>query len=356
MKKDRKAYLHRARQKRKNSKNRKYFQHPKKQKIKCRKTLCSNKSSDKKQIIKRKGVIVYPKSLSLLQNIDDCAELYRKIRNSKNEALKRKNKKIFLDISDITSIDFPATMVLSAIGSELASHEICFSGNFPKDEECLDLLIKTGFLNNKVNNKGLKFSKSPSTEFFTVEKGKGRLLIKDIEKICKLVNKVGLYLGITEKAKDNIKSILKEILGNSIEWSESYEKQWTLGIMYEDDRVLFSVLDLGKGIIETIYRRFSTKIIDQLQLRTDKDILERAFEKKYGSSSKEVNRYKGLPSIKRVYSEGDIQNLHVLTNNVMLSFDSYTKGCQFSEERTAFNGTLYYWEINKNKNENIDSK
>lgn len=238
-------------------------------------------------------------------------------------------------------------MVLSAIGSELASHEICFSGNFPKDRECLDLLIKTGFLNNKVSNKGLKFSKAPSTKFFTVEKGKGILLVKDIKNLCTIINDIGVYLNLKEKTKDNIKSILKEILGNSIEWSDSHEKQWTLGVMYEEDRVLFSVLDLGKGIIETIYRRLSKKIFDQLQLRSDKDILERAFEKKYESSSKEVNRYKGLPSIKRVYSEGDIQNLHVLTNNVMLSFDSYDKGCQFSEKRTAFNGTLYYWEVNK---------
>ena len=36
-----------------------------------------------------------------------------------------------------------------------------------------------------------------------------------------------------------------------------------------------------------------------------------------------------------------------MTNNVLMSFGDSTKSVQFSKSRKAFNGTLYYWEINK---------
>lgn len=57
----------------------------------------------------------------------------------------------------------------------------------------------------------------------------------------------------------SVKTIILEICGNSIEWSGTDNKQWLLGVKYESDRVIFTVTDVGKGILETLYRKFGKK-------------------------------------------------------------------------------------------------
>ena len=79
---------------------------------------------------------------------------------------------------------------------------------------------------------------------------------------------------------------------------------------------------------------------------SDVEILQNAFVKKYGSSTQEINRNKGLPAIKKGFDDGLLKDLKVLTNNVILHFDNDKKSLSFIKQR-GFDGTLYRWSITK---------
>ena len=122
--------------------------------------------------------------------------------------------------------------------------------------------------------------------------------------------------------------------------------QWIYGTKFEEGRVIVVALDLGKGILESIRRKFSKLLQDLLQLNSHVEILEGAFNKKYGSKSGKPNRNKGLPSIKYANEKGYIKDLVVITNNVTLDFTDSRNSCKFvSNKNRGFMGTLYSWRI-----------
>lgn len=332
----------RERQRRREARLRKYHKHHRHTPPQPKKQLAIVQPS--KNEVPFRGVVNSPNSLSIIGDVVGCVRFFANIRQQANEVQKSGKRSVSLNISEITQIDLPTTMVLNALGRELGGRGINLNGNFPNDENCLDFFVKTGFLNDKVNGQGFKFNKSEKTDYFTFNKGQGKLRVDDTIRICQIARHACDHLG-KEDFYDDVVSIIKEIAGNSIEWSKSYKDQWTLGVMFEDDKVTFSILDLGRGILDTIYRKF----IERLKGVFDNDIdfLNNVFDKQYSSSSCEENRYKGLPSIKKAYIEGKIQKLHVMTNNVLMDFDRPSSSVQFSTSRKAFNGTLYFWEITK---------
>jgi len=141
-----------------------------------------------------------------------------------------------------------------------------------------------------------------------------------------------------------VKTIILEICGNSIEWSGTESRQWLLGVKYETNKVVFTVTDVGKGILETLYRRFTMRFFETF--KSNDEVLKGAFDKKYSSTTQEVNRNKGLPAVKANFDIGTINKLIVLTNNVILHFDNNTFSKTFVKGSPRFKGTFYQWEIN----------
>ncbi len=117
-----------------------------------------------------------------------------------------------------------------------------------------------------------------------------------------------------------------------------------MGMYKVENKVIFTATDLGEGILKTIKRKFIHQIGDFFNSRKSPEILMRAFDQKYGSSTGEPNRAKGLPSIKYAFSTNKIANLQVITNNVKLVFSDSKKSMELSD---YFTGTLYIWEVTK---------
>lgn len=333
----------RIRQRRKDVKLRKYHKRHRKQRRITQEQLLPVILPTQEEVPSL-GVVNAPTYLSILKEVEGCVRLFANIRLQVVAVIREGRRKVTLNIANIQAIDLPTTMVLNALGREMGARGVSISGNFPSNKDCYDFFVKTGFLNDKVDSKGMKFNKSGKTDYFTLNKGQGKLSINDTMQICQIVKHACNHLH-NESFYDDVISIIKEIAGNSIEWSQSFRDQWTLGVMFDDDRVTFSILDLGRGILDTIYRKFIRRLKGLFS--TDIEFLSDVFDKQYSSSSRESNRYKGLPSIKKAYLEGKIQNLCVMTNNVLMSFDDSSKSVQYSKSRNAFNGTLYYWEIKK---------
>ena len=60
--------------------------------------------------------------------------------------------------------------------------------------------------------------------------------------------------------------------------------------------VVFTMTDIGEGILKTLRRKF-VKQIQESFFNNAVDVLVNAFEKQYESRTKDPNRNKGLPKI-----------------------------------------------------------
>ena len=138
-------------------------------------------------------------------------------------------------------------------------------------------------------------------------------------------------------------TVAMEICSNSVEHAYANRPiHWKLSAYKCSDTIAFTMTDTGVGILHTLYRKFHKEIFDYLNLRNNCDILYRAFQRKYGSSTQLINRNKGLPCILDKFDKGYIKNLKVITNNVFLDFANKKNNIILSNQ---FSGVLFYWEI-----------
>lgn len=308
------------------------------------KRLSRQNKPDKKDCPYKK-VLTAPQGFSFLESMTECAQFFARMRSSAYIHFKSNQKSITIDLAHVNEIDFASVMTLTAICEELKCEGINVYGNFPENSFCRQFLIDSGFLNKKYDAHRHPYRLQSKTEFMSLERGQEKLRIENFIKIRDLTLHISRHLLGEEKENLNLTTLLKEICGNSIEWSSAYKRQWTMGAKFEKDKVVLVAIDLGQGILNSLHRKF-TSVLEDLMTRTpDFQILAKAFDRKYGSASRDENRNKGLPSIKKAYEDGFIKKLTVITNNAGLHFDNPDKNLTFAKDRNAFKGTLYLFEI-----------
>lgn len=294
-----------------------------------------------------KSPVFAPIDFRLMENTEGCLTVFRDIRSELYVSKSRNMRYVILSLRDITQIDYGTISILTAISDDLKYKRIIFRVFLPEDVECKQFMIDSGFLNNMFDSYGKPYPKTEKSELIFFEKGSGVLSEKDNRRISSLVKNVVNHLIGESKYCLAVKTIILEVCGNSIEWSGTESKQWLLGVKYENERVVFTVTDVGRGILDTLNRKFKAILKDLFTLKSDDDILKGAFEKKYGSTTEETNRNKGLPAVKANFLQGTIDNLKVLTNSVILHFDDDKQSRTFERGFSRFKGTFYQWEMTK---------
>lgn len=248
-----------------------------------------------------------------------------------------------IDLSQITDIDIGAVCLLLSKINELGSRNIYIWGNLPENEDCSNFIYNSGFLDHMNDLQGRRFPKNENNKNLLIKRGFDRtgnsIVGKEIKKVVK-------HLTGEEESFRPVFSMVQEMCANSIEHAnkDTGRKNWLFAIYYEVDRVVFTMTDIGQGILSTLRKKANQILVDTLR-RNDVDVLDRAFEKKYQSATSDKNRNKGLPKIKKINDEHYVDNLIVITNNVLLNFNDEKKS-EILE--TKFYGTFYYWELTKN--------
>lgn len=268
------------------------------------------------------------------------------------ERTKRKNnlfRNIKIDLADIRIIDIAAiSLLLAKVNEMIKNNRLRLWGTMPKDNDCMKIFHESGFLDYMTDLSGNKFNTKKSQNFiFKVGSDKTRN-----EKVGKTIEKSMRFLTGKEEKYPPVYSIVQEICSNSVEWANPHtnkNKNWFLGINFNkglfNSSITFLMTDIGQGILNTINRKHSTLIKETLMITKDTEILKRAFERKYGSKTKESNRNRGLPLIKDRFEKKLIKNLLVITNNVFLDFADEKKTKLLSQ---SMPGTFYCWEIDLN--------
>lgn len=291
---------------------------------------------------KRTKGIPAPNDFRLNDNPSDCLKFFSKLRNSKSIISIKGKRHIDITLMDVCLLDYATISVFKSIIEELRDKKINVRGDFPHDAFCRRMMINSGFLSHMVDQNGHPFRVNTPSDLLQFEKGTGLLTENDSRKISAVMNGVASSLLGYKTKCSMLKSLLLEICGNTIEWSEASSQRWQLGVIYnEDNSVIITVTDIGKGILGTLFGRFQ-KMLEGLS-KTDIEILYGAFEQKYGSSTKENNRNQGLRLVKRFHEEGCLKQLKVLTNNVFLDFDNINNSIDLSKYNKTFGGTFFQW-------------
>ncbi|MDR1700751.1 MAG: hypothetical protein LBR68_06125, partial [Lachnoclostridium sp.] len=248
-----------------------------------------------------------------------------------------------IDLSQISCIDIGAISILLSKINELGSRNLSVWGNVPTKEDCRTFLYDSGFFDHMKDLRGRTFSRSQSNKNLLIRRGFDRtsnvLIGKEIRRAVE-------YLTGTEESFRPVFSMAQEMCANSIEHAnkDTGKKNWLFTIYYESDRVVFTMTDIGQGILSTLKKKAHQIVTDTLK-QDDVEVLDKAFDKKYQSATSDKNRNKGLPKIKKINDEHYVDNLVVITNNVLLYFNDEKKSKIIE---TKFPGTFYYWELTNN--------
>jgi len=280
---------------------------------------------------------------TLFNNPENVLDIVNRLDKYKKATNKIRNIKI--DLSNIERIDIAAISFLLAKVNELSkTQRIRIWGDAPTNPDCKKVFFDSGFLDYMTDLSGNKFKKQ--SENFIINVGSETTRN---EKVGKTIERSIKYLTGKESKYPPVYSIVQEICSNSVEWANpklSKNTNWFLGVSYNNDaenpEATYVMTDVGFGIISTLNRRFG-KYIETLKLTKDTEVLERAFDRKYGSKSGESNRNRGLPLIKDRHTKRYIGDLIVITNNVLLDFNKPENTKIMSK---SLPGTFYCWKIN----------
>ncbi len=289
---------------------------------------------------------ITPKSnFTLLEAPENVIQVVKQLDDCKNS-----NKAFFthlkIELENITDIDVGAICILLSKVHELAisGKRIRIWGTLPKQEKCKRIFEESGFLDYMSTISGQKFKKK--SENLMVRVGYDKT---ENERVGKHIKQAMKFLTGQEHHYQPVFSMVQEMCANSVEHANTKGKNWLFGINYVNNEdpskksILFTLTDMGYGILNTIYRKWPIKVAEAAT--SDKDILLHAFKKKYGSKTEDKNRNKGLPRILSMSERKLVVDMVVITNNVLLDFENHDNSKVLNKKLP---GTFYQWKVNLN--------
>lgn len=290
----------------------------------------------KKCIRKKVYIISVPKKFQLFEN---RSEVIAFLSNLLDFRLNHRVKIINLELQDVEFIDSGAICMLLCVVNHLALYQIRVQGDVPFDEKCKKIFIESGFLNYMKDEDGQPYKIDSSN--LIVKAGKGTTGNKNISIAIK---KSMEFLLSTPRRYQPAYTVAMEICSNSVEHAYvSHAKNWLLSVHQNDNNtVTFTMTDTGQGILKTLKKKFKRELEKAFLNKNDCDVLFSAFQRKYGSSTEEINRNRGLPCILDKFDNELIRELKVITNNVYLDFEDQTNNQILNK---PFPGVLFSWVI-----------
>lgn len=287
-----------------------------------------------------------PKTFGFFANRDETIDYFDDIINY---LLSHKKESIIMfDVSKVTYLGVDALIYLLSIihnfkGNEKKQYR--FSGNFPKDEETSQVMCRSGFLKYVRTSDKLI---STTDNNYEIKIG-GKVNQNIVVEICDFVNnKFGTNRLYTKFLYDILLELMMNTHQHAYNKSE-FVARWYIFVQCEGDIIKFTFHDTGEGIPQTVSKKMFERL-GNFMFSRQVDFLISAFLGEDRSKTKLSYRGKGLPRLFKYCSQGKIQNFSVISSKAFCKFDpsDITLSEQIELER-GISGTLYYWELNRNR-------
>ncbi|SFF27327.1 hypothetical protein [Flavobacterium xueshanense] len=284
-----------------------------------------------------------PADFSLINNTEKTISYFNLAQNTI-----KSNNGILFDISKITTLTTDAIAVqIAKIKDERFHLNQRILGNEPDDEDLKKLFTQSGFYEYvNTTNKHPKNDK--------------KLLIHEITNnrvepdIAKEACLIGLkYTFKNEEIFEPLYDILIEIMQNTNNHAGNTRGKydWWLHVYnhLDSSKTSYTFLDLGVGIFESLpVKSFKRDVLELIGLTSNLDLVPKLFAGEIKSRTARPERGKGIPQVFECSQDPVFDKFILISNDIYA--DLKTKENKII--KTPFNGTLFYWEINNNQNEN----
>lgn len=295
---------------------------------------------DRKSFIKHFA----PNDMSFINNTDEVLQYFKEAQEYFHD-----KEKVEFNIKDITNLSPDTiTLMIANLNDPFFTKNGRYRGMAPDDEKLKKLFLESGFYNYvSTSNLNKKLSRN--------------MLHKEADyKVRPGIAKDACIYGM-KHALDSIKpfeplyEILIECMQNTNNHASSNEKQrhkWWLFVYNDEESGVskYSFLDLGVGIFESLalknlLRRTAKDVGLLPNTHFVKDLLNGKIQSRVAKDN-EI-RGKGIPQIVDHSKYGEFKEFKIITNDVKIDLKTQTH----KKLNNNFSGTLYYWELQKSKND-----
>ncbi len=299
--------------------------------------------------------ITAPKHFSFIERPEETIQFIDKL-----EKLYLNKKNVFINLKDITFLDYSAVTILVSVMFSFKTRNIKFNGNFPTNKILANLLVNSDFFKylNKPIGEKIEYAIGKQNQIFTrankevnselglVVMAEASITIWGVKRTCK-----GLQRTLLE---------LMQNTNNHADINKKGEKHWWLSVNHDklNKKVSFIFIDYGVGIFESLKNKpyankwygWFDKIKNRLKYGGNDEIFRMLLEgQMHQTVTGQHFRGKGLPGINEVLGRNQISNLKIISNDVYSNVSEQ----EYKKLNSEFSGTFVYWELNE---QNINTK
>lgn len=303
---------------------------------------------------RKKGLIAYrrweskeyleqevPNNFSFIDNTNEVLGYFMKCK-----LLLHNKEKIQCDLSHITALSSDAIALLAACANDetFLGKKGRIRGNAPTNPELLKLFIESGFYNHVKSMKILKSAHKSDSNFFHQESN--YQVQSDIaKKACILGTN---HVFGSDKPFPDLYEMLIEAMSNtnnhaSNNLGTNQFKWWLYTYNAPNGHTMYTFIDLGVGIFDSIPVQTFKKIMKFVGLKHNKDLVQDLLDGKIKSREKIDNniRGKGIPQIAANSSSQYFSRAYIISNDVKINLkDKTAEVLEYN-----FSGTMLFWEL-----------
>ncbi len=288
-----------------------------------------------------------PEDFSIIGNPESVISFCNLLRTAYH-----KRKKVFVNLEKVTNVTNESLGLLVSNMMLFQQSNLGFNGNLPRDEKSRSTVFLSGFLQT-LYKKHRNYVQSINSAIYTHS-----TLKPDSDLVAALMDSSSEFLWGKRYNCDGLYNALIELMLNTYEHADDIEgrqKWWvTMTKDKENDKVTFSFIDYGRGIINTLrsaqnqrFHNLVERILSKIGNVGNGDalLLKEVLEGALVLSEKDGSQYgNGLNSIYRDLKDNLLDNVIIITNSVFAD----VKNNDYRMMRVPFYGTFVSLEINKN--------
>lgn len=307
------------------------------------------KKTAKTQYVARKKYRNYrirtaPEDFSIIDNSEQVISFINTLRKDY-----RNKRKVFVNMNEVTKVTNESLCLLLSNMMLFRERKIDFNGNYPYDERAYKVVVESGFLEKLYNRRVKNTINKVNSPIYTHSAYKSNADIADA-----IILSCSKFLWQTECNCSGVYNAFIELMANTIEHADEIEgkqKWWVTATKDEEkEKVTFSFVDYGRGIIKTLtnadQKRYKN-IVERLLAKWTGDeamLLKEVMEGALTLSEKDGVQYgNGLNSIYEDMVDDQLDNVVIISNNVFAD----VKNGKYRKMSESFPGTFICWEINK---------
>ncbi|KAB2836870.1 MAG: hypothetical protein F9K48_00665 [Candidatus Brocadia sp.] len=281
--------------------------------------------------------VLCPAYFSIIQNPEEMAQFFVRLESSISDGCKL----ISLNFNDVSKITEDSILYLLSFFNR--HKNIRFRGTYPKDKNCSQLLIDSGFFET-IKQKTLQLPSDPN--IFTIKFGNFFCIKTIISVINFLMTKFQVSNPTLMQTQFLYRTFIECMVNtknHAYRKINQFSKWWIIAQFNPDTNVVhFTFLDNGFGIPVTVRKYLGEKIRAKF-IGNDAGLIKSTLKGEGRTQTRQRHRGKGLPSIFEFFNFSKISNLIVVSNKGYYNCETG----QALNLKGKFKGTIISWDVDR---------